>query len=141
GKDGPPTRATIERDGWLKTGDVGHVSERGFLVLMDRRADLIHLPGGPVPPAIVERALAGSPLIHDVVVIGRGRKVTVALVVPDFHELARRVYKHQPDLAKKATRRTLLANVASRITAEMEVMTRYMQAKLPDFARPRKVRL
>ncbi len=139
-RDDLATRDTLERDGWLRTGDVGYLDAKGFLVLQDRKGDMIRLADGRwVAPAQVEAALRASPLVREAAVVGRGRRFPVALVVPEFAELAKRVYRAQPDLARKASRRDLLANPAGRVAVELDVIGQ--AAKLPDFARPQKVRL
>jgi long-chain acyl-CoA synthetase len=80
-------RAVI--DGWLHTGDVGHLTPDGALVLTDRKKDLIVTSGGDnVAPQRVENLLALEPAIGQVMVAGDGRPFLVALIVPDA-QLAR----------------------------------------------------
>ena len=74
---------TIDRDGWLHTGDVG-AWEDGYLKIMDRKKDIIITAGGKnITPAYIENKLKFSPYIQDAVVIGDGRKYLVALVLID----------------------------------------------------------
>jgi long-chain acyl-CoA synthetase len=76
-------------DGWLHTGDVGHLTPDGALVLTDRKKDLIVTSGGDnVAPQRVENLLALEPAIGQVMVFGDGRPFLVALIVPDA-QLAR----------------------------------------------------
>jgi long-chain acyl-CoA synthetase len=64
------TRATIDADGWLRTGDAGYRDDQGFLFLHDRVKDMIVTGGENVYPAEVENVLAKHPDVADVAVIG-----------------------------------------------------------------------
>ncbi|WP_343038705.1 long-chain fatty acid--CoA ligase [Skermanella pratensis] len=76
-------------DGWLHTGDIGHLAPDGSLVLTDRKKDLIVTSGGDnVAPQRIENLLALEPCIGQVMVAGDGKPFLVALIVPDL-QLAR----------------------------------------------------
>lgn len=64
------TAATITQDGWLRTGDIGHVDEDGYLYITDRLKELIKVKGFQVAPAELEALLLAHPAIADVAVIG-----------------------------------------------------------------------
>jgi long-chain acyl-CoA synthetase len=64
------TKATIDADGWLRTGDAGYRDADGFLFLHDRVKDMIVTGGENVYPAEVENVLAKHPDVADVAVIG-----------------------------------------------------------------------
>ena len=64
------TKATIDDDGWLHTGDVGHVDDAGHLFVVDRLKELIKYKGFQVPPAELEALLLTHPAIADAAVIG-----------------------------------------------------------------------
>ncbi len=84
----PQETAEVFEDGWFKTGDVGHFDEEGFLVITDRKKDILVTAGGKnVSPQPIENMLRMNPYIQNVVVVGGGRKFISALVVPNFDKL------------------------------------------------------
>ena len=64
------TAATIDAEGWLRTGDAGYLDEDGYLYIHDRVKDMIISGGENVYPAEVENALYSHPKVADVAVIG-----------------------------------------------------------------------
>ena len=65
------TAARIDRDGWLHTGDVGHIDSDGFLFVDGRLDDVIVLADGTmVAPEVLERALGAHPAIAQALVYG-----------------------------------------------------------------------
>lgn len=64
------TAAMIDPDGWLHTGDVGHVDTAGWLFVVDRVKELIKYKGFQVAPAELEALLLTHPGIADAAVIG-----------------------------------------------------------------------
>ena len=64
------TANTIDDDGWLHTGDIGHVDDDGHLFVVDRLKELIKYKGFQVPPAELEALLLTHPSIADAAVIG-----------------------------------------------------------------------
>ncbi|MGW7405359.1 4-coumarate--CoA ligase family protein [Streptomyces sp. NPDC054833] len=64
------TAAMIDADGWLHTGDVGHVDADGWLFVVDRVKELIKYKGFQVAPAELEALLLTHPGIADAAVIG-----------------------------------------------------------------------
>jgi 4-coumarate--CoA ligase len=82
----PTATATIMAgDGWLRTGDIGHVDNDGHLYLVDRLKELIKVSGFQVAPAELEALLLTHPAVADAAVIGRpdesAGEVPVAYVV------------------------------------------------------------
>ncbi|MCK7491928.1 MAG: AMP-binding protein [Comamonadaceae bacterium] len=81
------TREAFE-DGWFKTGDIGHFDAEGFLVITDRKKDILVTAGGKnVAPQPIENLLKTNPYIQTAVVVGGGRKFISALIVPNFDKL------------------------------------------------------
>ncbi|MFM7225417.1 MAG: AMP-binding protein, partial [Actinomycetota bacterium] len=64
------TAATIDGDGWLHTGDIGHIDARGHLHIVDRLKELIKYKGFQVAPAELEALLLTHPDLADAAVIG-----------------------------------------------------------------------
>jgi acyl-CoA synthetase (AMP-forming)/AMP-acid ligase II len=64
------TAATIDDDGWLHTGDLGHVDSGGHLYVVDRLKELIKYKGFQVPPAELEALLLQHPAVIDAAVVG-----------------------------------------------------------------------
>jgi acyl-CoA synthetase (AMP-forming)/AMP-acid ligase II len=68
--DPATTSETVDADGWLHTGDVGRVDERGYLTITDRLKDMYVSGGFNVYPAEVEQALARMEGVADCAVVG-----------------------------------------------------------------------
>jgi acyl-CoA synthetase (AMP-forming)/AMP-acid ligase II len=62
--------AAVFRDGWVYTGDLGHLDGDGFLYLTGRKADVVNAGGYKVAAIEVEMAIAAHPLVSEVAVIG-----------------------------------------------------------------------
>lgn len=66
----PDATAAVLRDGWLRTGDIGHLDDDGYLWLVGRRSDMIKTGAHRVHPADVEEVIAEVPGVAEVAVIG-----------------------------------------------------------------------
>jgi acyl-CoA synthetase (AMP-forming)/AMP-acid ligase II len=66
----PEKTAETIIDGWLHTGDVGHIDAGGYLHLTDRKKDMIITGGFNVYPATVEQVIWSHPAVQDCAVIG-----------------------------------------------------------------------
>jgi long-chain acyl-CoA synthetase len=76
------TKAVISPDGWLATGDIGRLDADGYLIITDRKKELIKTAGGKyVAPAPIENSLKTSPYILNAIVVGDQRKFCSVLVV------------------------------------------------------------
>jgi long-chain acyl-CoA synthetase len=79
------TRAVLSPDGWLATGDIGHLDADGYLLITDRKKELLKTAGGKlIAPAPIENALKSSPFILSAVLVGDRRPYVAALIVPNF---------------------------------------------------------
>ncbi len=80
------TRAVLDEDGWLHTGDMGHVDQEDFITISGRKKELIIISGLNVFPAEIERVLETHPAVASAAVVGvpdpsRG-EVPIAYVLP-----------------------------------------------------------
>jgi long-chain acyl-CoA synthetase len=81
------TKDVFEGD-WFKTGDIGIFDKDGFLVITDRKKDLIVTAGGKnIAPQPIENILKTNAYIANAVVIGDRRPFISALIVPNFEKL------------------------------------------------------
>ncbi len=81
--------AAIDAEGWFDTGDLGLLIPDGSLVLTGRAKDTIVLSSGEnIEPGPLEEALAASPLVEQVLVVGQDERLLGALVVPRAEPMA-----------------------------------------------------
>jgi long-chain acyl-CoA synthetase len=80
-KDEQATQAVLPGDGWLRSGDLGHLDEDGFLTITDRKKDILVTAGGKnVAPQNMENALKMHPLVSQALVVGDRRPYVAALI-------------------------------------------------------------
>jgi long-chain acyl-CoA synthetase len=92
------TAETVDSGGWLRTGDIGHLDEDGFLTITDRKKDLIKTSGGKyvAPQAVEMRLTMLCRYVSHVLVHGDNRKFCSALITPNEAEI--RVWAKQAGL-------------------------------------------
>jgi long-chain acyl-CoA synthetase len=82
------TAEAIDKDGWFHTGDVGVVDAEGFLIITDRKKDILVTSGGKnIAPQPIENRLKANRFFGEVVMVGNRRNFAAALVVPNFEAL------------------------------------------------------
>ena len=95
--------AAFTDDGYFRTGDAGHFTPSGALVLTERVKDLFKTSNGKyVAPQMLESRLAENKYIDEVAVIGDRRKFVTALVVPNLSQLRRWAEKEGVDASDTA---------------------------------------
>jgi long-chain acyl-CoA synthetase len=129
------TAATISPDGWLATGDIGHLDADGYLTITDRKKELIKTAGGKyVAPQPIENALKMSPYIQGACIAGDRRKFIVALLVPNFARVKAagaevgHQFASQSEIAHDAWVRELIGREVERINshvAQYETIKRF----------------
>jgi long-chain acyl-CoA synthetase len=78
------TRALVDEDGWVHTGDIGEMDEDGFLRVVDRKKEMIITSSGKnIAPSTVENLLKESPVIGHALVFGDARPYVVAVLILD----------------------------------------------------------
>ena len=78
------------KDGWLYTGDIGHFDKDGFLVITDRKKDIIITSGGKnIAPSEAESVIKADRYIDDILIYGDKKKFLCALVIPNQESLKR----------------------------------------------------
>ena len=81
----PGVTAQQITDGWLHTGDLGDISEDGFISITGRKKDLIITAGGKnVSPGLLEASVMTSPVVNQCLVIGDKKPFVAALVTLDL---------------------------------------------------------
>lgn len=107
-KDPEATAAAFTPDGWFRTGDLGRLTDDGFLQITGRKKEILVTAGGKnVPPANIELRFAGHPWAAHVVAYGDGKKYIVAGIWLEDEALrqaldARAVPEHERAAATRA---------------------------------------
>jgi len=103
------TAATIDPEGWLRTGDIGYVDEDGYFYIVDRAKELIKYKGYQVAPAELEELLLTHPSIAD------------AAVIPSPDEEAGEVPKAFVTLKAPLSEEEILRYVAERVAPHKKI--------------------
>ncbi|WP_423141389.1 AMP-dependent synthetase/ligase [Parablastomonas sp. CN1-191] len=133
-----PDPAEPEKGAWLHTGDIGHLDERGRIVITDRKKDMIvNDKGDNVSPQKVEGMLTLQPEIGQAMVAGDKRPYLVGLIVPDAEwacDWAKREDERFDIVALQALPafRAAVRSAIDRVNAELSVTEKVRQFAFAD---------
>jgi long-chain acyl-CoA synthetase len=131
------TREVFTSDGWFRTGDIGRLDEDGYLIITDRKKELLKTAAGKfVAPAPIENTLKTSPYITNAIVVGDTRKFVSVLIVPNFANIEATAQKAGHDFATP-TQMTGDPWVRDLLSSEIERLT----APLAQYEKPKRFAL
>ncbi|MBE3131495.1 MAG: long-chain fatty acid--CoA ligase [Acidobacteria bacterium] len=129
----------VMKDGWLHTGDIGRFDDDGFLIITDRKKDMIVTSGGKnVAPQPIESLIQSSPYIANAVVVGSSRRFVSALIVPDFDKLESHArakgipFKDRAELCRRTEMIDFLLNEVNRMTPDLASYERVKKIAVLD---------
>ncbi|HSA94556.1 MAG TPA: AMP-binding protein, partial [Acidobacteriota bacterium] len=132
------TREALE-GGWFHTGDIGYLDPDGYLVITDRKKDLIVTAGGKnVAPQPIESVLNLNPYIASAVVVGERRRFISALIVPNFERLEAYArangisFRDRAELCRRDDIRSFMLAEVNRATPDLASYERVKKIALLD---------
>ncbi|KAN0030406.1 hypothetical protein ACTA71_010171 [Dictyostelium dimigraforme] len=138
-KNEEASKETIDKDGWIHTGDVGHIDKDGFIFITDRKKELIITAGGEnISPTLIEGFIRQIIGVEQAVVIGDRQKYLVALVTVNsdlFKLLPGQGYTHP--LPKSMEEASTDKNFIAYIDSQMKDIN----SKLPNVSTIKKVKI
>jgi long-chain acyl-CoA synthetase len=124
--DNPQATADALRDGWLHTGDAGHVDENGEIVVLGRVSEVVHTADGSrYIPTYVENRLKFSQFVKDVCVVGRDRPHLAAIVCIDIDAVGQWAqengvaYTSYADLSQNEAVYDLIESLIARLNGQL----------------------
>jgi long-chain acyl-CoA synthetase len=134
----PEETASVLRESWFATGDVGHLDAKGRLYITDRKKDLFKLSNGKyIAPQQIESLLKQSEYVSQAVVVGSGRKQPVALVVPEWEAVRQALDDAGEDFPRNRDELARHPAAVKLVQNDIALLTK----QLADYERIRKVAL
>ncbi len=121
----PELTASVLKDGYFHTGDIGELDEDGFLKITDRKKEMFKTSGGKyVAPQVVENAMKESFFIEQIMVIGDGEKMPAAFIQLNFDFVHDWADRKKIDLGntteEKITNKRLLKRIQKEVNKHNE---------------------
>lgn len=133
----PLDSAEALRDGWLRTGDLGVIDAGGYLVMNDRKKDILVTSGGKnISPQRIETLLKLNRLVEQAAVIAEGRHFVSVLIVPAFAELANHcrqagiAYASPEEAVEAAGVKALFQGIVDEVNRELDGFERVKKFSL-----------
>jgi long-chain acyl-CoA synthetase len=134
------TAEALDEDGWLHTGDIGHLDADGFLAITDRKKDIIVTAGGKnIAPQNIEGMLKAScQYVSQVVMLGDRRPFCVALITVNEETTGKWArergidYKDYTDLTSRPEVRELIREAVEAVNARLASYERIKDFALLD---------
>lgn len=134
----PEETATVLKDEWFSTGDVGHLDKKGRLYITDRKKDLFKLSNGKyIAPQQIESLLKQSEFVSQVVVVGVGRKQPTALVVPEWEAVRAALTESGEEFPRDRASLTKFPPAIKLVQSDIASLTK----ELVDYERIRRIAL
>lgn len=123
----------MDAEGWFHTGDIGVLSDDGFLSITDRKKEIVVLSSGKnVAPQPLELKLQSDEYVATAMVIGDKRNFVSALIVPDFEKLkkiAKQLGIKADDNEKLVKEPLVITLIEGKTRKLMEAFSRFEQVK------------
>jgi long-chain acyl-CoA synthetase len=120
------TREVLTEDGWFRTGDIGKIDSDGYLIITDRKKELLKTAAGKfVAPAPIENMLKSCPYITNAIVVGDKRKFVSVLIVLNFATIEAEAKRQGREFSTRAQMlvdpwvRDLISHEIERLTASL----------------------
>ncbi len=133
-KNPEATAEVKDKDGYLHTGDFGHINQRNHLIVIDRMKDVIKLSDGSnFSPTFIENRLKFSPYIREAIAVGKERPYVTALIqidyafVGDWAEKRQIIYTTFADLARKKEVYDLITKEVRRVNDNLPEAARIVK--------------
>ena len=127
------TKEAIDSDGWFHTGDIGEFDDAGYLIITDRKKNILVTSGGKnIAPAPMENTMVASPYIEQVVVIGDKRNFISALIVPAFESVESYLLEHDKAVLSHEAiveHPDVIALISREVDKAMESFSKYERVK------------
>ncbi len=120
-------------DGWFYTGDIGRLDEDGYLIITDRKKDLLKTSGGKyIAPQPIENQLKTCDFVSMAVVVAEGRRFPSALIVPNFERLKQYAAANGLTCANEAelaSHQAIVQMLEGQVETACQGLARYEQIK------------